>query len=204
MIYQKENWLFNSEHLEGLRAVFIFIFERWGTGGQRWSVSYFCGSQSLFHAKLTIGHSLLTFPPYWKAQSKIWLLLDGQIVHQTQVNHQSFKNIFPQNTQMDNYMFSSQRTRCCCLVAQSCLTVLRPHGCTPPHSSVHGIVQARILEWTAISYSRGFSLPRNRTHVSPVSCTAGRFFTAEPLGNPKRTGGNKENRCTVSKLQWPS
>ena len=35
MIYQKENWFFNSEHLEGLRAVFIFMFERWGTGSQR-------------------------------------------------------------------------------------------------------------------------------------------------------------------------
>ena len=35
MIYQKENWLFNSEHLEELTAVFIFMFERWGPGGQR-------------------------------------------------------------------------------------------------------------------------------------------------------------------------
>ncbi|KAG5213536.1 hypothetical protein JEQ12_009322 [Ovis aries] len=45
---------------------------------------------------------------------------------------------------------------------------------TPPSSSVHGIPQARILEWVAISYSRGSSCPRDRTWVS---CIAGRFFT---------------------------
>ena len=45
-----------------------------------------------------------------------------------------------------------------------------------PGSSVHGILQARILEWVAISSSRGSSWPRDRTWVSDVSCT-GRFFT---------------------------
>ena len=48
---------------------------------------------------------------------------------------------------------------------------LRPHGLQP---SVHEIFQARILEWVAISFSRGSSQPRNQTWVS---CTAGRFFT---------------------------
>ena len=51
--------------------------------------------------------------------------------------------------------------------------------CSPPGSSVHGILQARILEWVAIPFSRGSSQPRDRTHVS---CIAGRFFTAEPPG----------------------
>ena len=46
--------------------------------------------------------------------------------------------------------------------------------CSPPGSSVPGILQARILEWVAISFSRGSSQPRNRT---PVSCIAGKFFT---------------------------
>ena len=45
---------------------------------------------------------------------------------------------------------------------------------SPPGSSVHGILQARILKWVAISFSRGSSLPRNQTWVS---CIAGRFFT---------------------------
>ena len=46
--------------------------------------------------------------------------------------------------------------------------------CSPPGSSVHGILQARILEWAAISFSRGSPQPRDRTWVS---CTTGRFST---------------------------
>ena len=46
--------------------------------------------------------------------------------------------------------------------------------CSPPGSSVHGVFQARILEWVAILFSRGSSQPRNRTQVA---YTAGRFFT---------------------------
>ena len=52
---------------------------------------------------------------------------------------------------------------------------LRPPGCSPPGSSVHGILQARTLEWTAIPFTRGSSRPRNQTQVS---CIASRFFTA--------------------------
>ena len=47
-------------------------------------------------------------------------------------------------------------------------------NCSPPSSSVHGILQARTLEWVAIPFSRGSSRPREQTCVS---CTAGRFFT---------------------------
>ena len=61
-----------------------------------------------------------------------------------------------------------------CLVAQSCLTLCDPTDHSPPGSSVHEIFQARILEWVAISISRGSSWPRDWTWVS---CTAGRFFT---------------------------
>ena len=60
------------------------------------------------------------------------------------------------------------------LVAQSCPTLCDPMDCSPPGSSVHEIFQARILEWVAISFSRGSSQPRDWTQVS---CTAGRFFT---------------------------
>ena len=53
---------------------------------------------------------------------------------------------------------------CCWLVAKSCPTLLRPNGlCSPPGSSVHGISQAKILMWVAISFSRGSSLPRDQT-----------------------------------------
>ena len=58
-------------------------------------------------------------------------------------------------------------------VTQSCLTLWNPVDCTPPGSSVHGILQARILEWVAISFSRGSSRPRDRTRVSRI---AGRHF----------------------------
>ena len=58
-------------------------------------------------------------------------------------------------------------------VTQSCLTLWDPMDCSPP-GSVHGISQARILEWVAISFSRGSCQSRDRTQVS---YTAGRFFT---------------------------
>ena len=53
---------------------------------------------------------------------------------------------------------------------QSCPTLCDPIDGSPPGSSVPGIFQARILEWVAISYSRGSSQPRDRTHVSCISC----------------------------------
>ena len=62
----------------------------------------------------------------------------------------------------------------CVLVAQSCPTLCSPMDCSPPGSSVHGILQVRILEWVAIPFSRGSSQPRDRTWVS---CIAGGFFT---------------------------
>ena len=56
---------------------------------------------------------------------------------------------------------------------QSCPTLCDPMECSPLGSSVDGILQARILEWVAISFSRGCSQPRDWTQVS---CTAGRCF----------------------------
>ena len=58
-------------------------------------------------------------------------------------------------------------------VAQSSLTLLDPMDCSPSGSSLHGILQARVLEWVAISFSRGSSWPRDRTLVSRI---AGRRF----------------------------
>ena len=87
----------------------------------------------------------------------------------------------------------------CCLVAKLCLTLFQSMDCRPPGSSVfgglvvkscltlvtpwtvvcqgsfvHGILQARILKWVAISFSRGSSWPRDQTQVSSI---AGNFFT---------------------------
>ena len=63
----------------------------------------------------------------------------------------------------------------CVLVAQACPTLCNPTDCNPPDSSVHGILQARILEWIAIPFSGVSSQPRDWTRVS---CIAGRFFTS--------------------------
>ena len=59
-------------------------------------------------------------------------------------------------------------------VAQSCLTLCNPMDCSLPGFSVYGIFQARVLEWVAISFSRGSSWPRDRTQVSRI---ASRHFT---------------------------
>ena len=56
---------------------------------------------------------------------------------------------------------------------------------SPPGSSVHGILQARILERVAMPSPRGSSRPRDRTRISCGSCIAGRFFTAESPGKPR-------------------
>ena len=65
---------------------------------------------------------------------------------------------------------------CTCLVTQSCLTLWDPLDYSLPGFSVHRISRARILKWVAISSLRGSSQPRDWTHVSCVSCIAGRLF----------------------------
>ena len=62
----------------------------------------------------------------------------------------------------------------CIKLPQSCLTLCNPMDDSPPGFSVHWILQARILEWFAMSSSRGSSRPRDHAHVS---CIAGRFFS---------------------------
>ena len=54
--------------------------------------------------------------------------------------------------------------------------------CSPPGSSVCGILQARILEWVVMPFSRGSSWPRIQTHISCVSCIAGWFFICWATG----------------------
>ena len=77
----------------------------------------------------------------------------------------------------------SQVFRVCVCVCMLCLAVplyptpWDPLHFSPPGYTVHGIVQARILEWVAVSFSRGSSQPRDQNSVFCVSCTADRFFT---------------------------
>ena len=80
---------------------------------------------------------------------------------------------------------------------QSCLTLCDPMNCIPPSSSVHGILQARILEWVAVLSSRGSSRPRHWTCLSCVSCTGRQI-----LAPPEKPQGHKR-RVLVYQGQCP-
>ena len=70
------------------------------------------------------------------------------------------------------------------LVAQSRLTLYNLMDCSLPSSSVHGILQAKILAWVAIPFSGGSSQARDRTHVSCIVDS----LPSKPPGKPKNTG----------------
>ena len=80
----------------------------------------------------------------------------------------------------------------CVWVAQLCLTLCEPMDCSPPGSSVHGILQARILEWVAIHVSRGGFQPRDQTQFSG---TASRFFTVWATRSASITCSNDYYQC---------
>ena len=71
----------------------------------------------------------------------------------------------------------------CALVMQSCPTLCNPTDCSPPSSSAHGILQARILKWTAIPFSRGSCRPRDQ---ALFSCVVGTFFAMWATGKSFR------------------
>ena len=117
-----------------------------------------------FHFRLTTFHMLMSF------NHKTW----PYCVH--------LKNI-PFKTKVLkslNYMYLPHIISLCYYHAVVCevkllsrVLLCNPMDCSLPGSSLHGILQARILEWVAISFSRGSSRPRDRTRVS---CIAGRRF----------------------------
>ena len=80
---------------------------------------------------------------------------------------------------------------CCCLVTKLCLTLCNPMDYSPLGSSVHDILQARILEWVAISFSKGSCWPRDRIHIA---CIAGRFLPLSHQGSPILTLPSKEKK----------
>ena len=82
-------------------------------------------------------------------------------------------------------------------VTQSCLTLCDPMDCSLPGSSVHWILQARILQWVAIPFSRGSSWPRNWTQVS---CIAGRYFTI--WDSRRALGGGGTNKALWGLNDW--
>ena len=96
-----------------------------------------------------------------------FIFLDSKITADGDCNHEFERRLFLGRIAMTNLVKWSE-------VAQSCLTLCNPMDCSLPGSSVHGIFQARILEWVVISFSRGSSRPRDRTRVPLI---VGRRFT---------------------------
>ena len=80
----------------------------------------------------------------------------------------------------DNCLLKDMCVLSCSVVPDSLL----PMDCSPLGSSVHWILQERILEWVAISFSRGSLQPRDQIHVFGIG---GRFFITEPPGKPTLT-----------------
>ena len=96
-------------------------------------------------------------------------------------------------------------------------TLCDPLGCSPPGSSIHGFLQARVLEWVAMPSSRGTSQPRDQTHISYISCI-GRIFTTRAawetlfnssssrlfLGweNPQEKGKASQSSILAWRIPW--
>ena len=80
--------------------------------------------------------------------------------------------------------------------------LLRPVNCSPPSSSVHGILQARVLEWVAISFSRGSSQPRDQTQVSHIADRCFNLCTTRKALKYKNTVSQKTSyRDTELQIQ---
>ena len=137
-----------------------------------WLNSLFCICMSL---PPTLPHSCLLLPPspppFRLPSSSSFPSLSPFLPPSLPSFLSSFFSFFAVSTHFLSHFFSFYL----CLklkvkVTQSCLTL-----CDPMDYTVHGILQARILEWVAVPFSRGSSQPRNRTQVS---CIAGGFFTS--------------------------
>ena len=97
--------------------------------------------------------------------------------HGDKLTNKDFKmkgRIISQSCRQGTRHWDPARRCLCMLVAQSCLILCNPLDCSPPGSSVHGILQAGIPEWVSMPSSRASSQPRDQSWVSQV---AGRFFT---------------------------
>ena len=106
------------------------------------------------------------------SQARVWLQLDCTL--RELGSRRSWAFICPTHQSLLIATVVEPETQERMLVTQSCPTPCDPMDCSPPSSSVHGILQARILEEAAIPFSRGLSQPRDQTRVS---CIASRFLT---------------------------
>ena len=94
-----------------------------------------------------------------------------------------------------------QSSTCVSGCAQSCPALCGPMDCSPPGSSVHGILQPRILEWVAVSSSRGSSGTMDRTHVSCIGRQI--LFHRATLEEPNQVYSNiKKNFLSAKKRTY--
>ena len=144
----------------------------------------------VFHVSFSHLLSLLAFWPlsspdlfcFWKQFQTSRPLKSIQLIDQLPPTLQffSFKGTFSSLT----WAFSIWQPLCCAVLSHfSHVRLFATLWILCPGSSVHRILQARILEWVAMLSSRGSSWPKDRTHIC-ISSNAGRFFTPEPLRNP--------------------
>ena len=97
------------------------------------------------------------------------------------------------------HMETSLQRMHACSVTRSCQTLCNPIDCSPPDSSVHGILQAAMLELVAVSYSRGFSWPRDWTHISCISCIGRQTLYHWASWEALQQGKRKQSNFTVKK-----
>ena len=101
-------------------------------------------------------------------------------------SEQDLRHIYERVQKTLVLMYKKDLKPLCVLNCFSSVQLCDLTDCSPPGSSVHGILQARILEWVAISFSRGSSRPRDQTHASYVSCTGRQVLYHQcHLGSPK-------------------
>ena len=115
---------------------------------------------------------------HWQADSLSLCHLGSQVL----------KILFTRKLKIYDYLWSE--------VAQSCPTLCDPMDCSLPGFSVHGIFQARVLEWVVIAFSRGSSQPRDRTWVSRIVDRC--FYPLSQQGSPITTWSDE----ITLKLLW--
>ena len=104
----------------------------------------------------------------------LWGPTESDTTEATQQQQSNQTERGKENSSKGTYLTNSTLWKVCVEVAQSCPTSCDPIDCSLPGSSVHGILQVRILEWVAIPFPRGPSQPRDRTQDYHI---ASRLFT---------------------------
>ena len=162
-----EGWVWNSnslaiwcEELTHLKRPWCWVWLKVGEGGHRgWD-------------------GWMASPPQWtwvwvSSGSWWWTGRPGmlQSIGLRRVRHDwvtELRLIMKKKHDLTKYYLHETHIKFVCSVAKLCLTLCDPMDYSPPGYSVHGISQARILEWIAISSLRGSSQPRDWTHISCI------------------------------------